>query len=886
MNASRSLYRSLLRLCPADLRRQYGAEMEEMFLASLANARGAKKIGVWSRAIADVMRHGVGARQDTWHRFSKTSSYVEYRTGGWWMDTLRYDLRHAIRAMSRQPATSAIIVLTLALAIGANTAVFSAVHTVLIRPLPYPQPESLVMVWEKREAEGVMNNSVSAADYLDWSRMSTSFTGMAAFTEVTADLTGEGDPEKFPLAAVSVPFFDVLGVRPMLGRTFAAGEDLFGRNRVVMLGHGIWRQRFGSDPAVVGRKIMLNGNPYEVIGVLPAGAAFPHTEAELFSPLVLLAPNEPPSRTSHNFGVYARLKPGVSFDQARAEMDRIGKDLEKTYPTLSRGHGSNVTKLTEEITGPVERTLIVLMAAVVFILLIACINVTNLLLAKAAGRRREMAVRAAIGAARMRLIRQVLVECSVMALAGGAAGLVLAVWAVQLLATQLPAVARPDQGVIFSVPVLIFTIAACIIAGLFAGALPAWHLVREDPAEPLKEGGRSPVSLKRTLRFSLIVVEVALTSLLLIGAGLTLRSFQTVLSQPAGIETDHRLTFRLGLPGSRYADGPAAARFFSELESRLAAEPMIQSAGGTMLPPLTTMDGRRGVVIENRVPTPDEGPTRAHPRPVTTNYIQAVGAHIREGRGFLVSDTATSTPVAIVNETMAKRYWPGASAIGKRVRFTDQEAWREVVGVIGDVKHWGLDAPVNPELYLPSSQFSAFALTWVLKTNGDPLALVPIVQRHVKELDPNLPLFQVRTMEEVAAKSVERRRWTMNLLAIFAVLALVLAAAGIYGVMAHLVSLRTPEIGVRLTLGASPISVMRQVLGEGAMQAGIGLTIGLIGSLAVMKGLRSILFGIEPTDPITLVSVGVSLMFVALLAVAIPAMRAMRVDPVTALRAN
>ena len=365
-----------------------------------------------------------------------------------------------------------------------------------------------------------------------------------------------------------------------------------------------------------------------------------------------------------------------------------------------------------------------------------------------------------------------------------------------------------------------------------------------------------------------------------------MRSFQTVLSQDAGIETESRLTFRIGLPGARYKGSEAALRFFSELESRLAAEPIIRAVGGTMLPPLTGFDGRRGVVIENREVGPGDGPTRAHPRVVTTNYLQAAGARVREGRGFIASDTTTSTPVAIVNETMAKRYWPGQSAIGGRVRFTDQEAWREVVGIIADVKHWGLDAPVNPELYVPTSQFPTFALTFVLLTDGDPLALVPIAQRHVRDLDPNLPLSQVRTMDEVAAESVERRRWTMTLLAVFAVLALVLAAAGIYGVMAHLVALRTPEIGVRLTLGAKPGAVMRQVLREGAIQALIGLAIGLAASLALMKGLRTILFGIEPSDPLTLIAVGVSLMLVALIAVTVPALRAMRIDPVTALRAQ
>ena len=880
---ARHLYRWLLRLCPADLRAEFGVEMEAMFLASLARARGIGKLRVWIRATSDVLRHGPGARNDAWHRLRKTSAYIEYDTKGFWMDTLRYDLRHAARMMARQPAASAIIVLTLALAIGMNSAVFAAVYRVLILPLPYPEPEALVMVWEKREAEGVMNNSVSAADFLDWARLSTSFSAMAASNEVTPDLTGEGDPEKLLAAAVSPTFFDVFGVRPLHGRGFEAGEDAVGRNRVVVLAHGLWQRRFGADPGAIGRTIDLNGLPHQIIGVMSPDTVFPQADAQLFAPLVLQTPSEPPSRVSHNFQVYARLKPGVTVEQARFEMDRIGKDLEKQYPQLSRGHGSHVTSLTAEITGPVERTLGILFAAVVFVLLIACVNVANLLLAKAAGRRREMAVRSALGAARPRLMRQAMVECVVLSLAGGAAGLIVALWMSRLLTTQLPGMFQFEHG-IFSVPVLMFTTVMCIVAGLLAGALPAWHLVREDPAEPLKEGGRNPAGLKRRLRFGLIVVEVALTSLLLVGAGLTIRSFQAVLSEPAGIETGDRLTFRLGLPAARYGEGDAAARFWAELERRLASEPLVQAVGATMLPPLSGFDGRRGIVVENREVGPGDGPTRAHPRPVTSDYLRAVGARVREGRGFLPGDTATSAPVAIVNETMARRYWPGASPIGKRVRFTDQDIWREVVGIVGDVKHWGLEAPVNPEMYVPATQFPVSALTFVLLTHADPLMLAPIVRRHVHELDPNLPLFQVRTMEEMAARSVERRRWTMTLLGAFAVLALVLAAAGIYGVMSHLVSLRTPEIGVRLTLGASPGGVMRQVLGEGAMQTGIGLAIGLGASLALMEGMRAILFGIEPTDPITLTAVGVALMVVAIVAVAVPAFRAMRVDPVTALR--
>jgi putative ABC transport system permease protein len=879
-------YRFLLLAFPRDLRGEFGPEMEALFLAELAEARGLGRARLWLRALADVGRHSLGARRDAWKRVRDTSGYLDYRTGGWWMDTLRYDLRHAARAIRRQPVAAGIVILTLGLAIGANTAVFSAAHTALLRPLPYSQPESLVMVWEKRAAEGVMKNTVSPADYLDWSRLNTSFSAIAAYHDVAVDLTGEGEPEKLSAAAVSAPFFEVFGVRALLGRTFEAGEDVFGRHRVVILAHALWRQRFGADPAVVGRTITLNGIPQQVIGVLPANVVLPHGDAQIFAPLVLQGGSEPPSRTSHQFFVYARLKPGVTMEQARSEMDRIGRDLEAQYPTLSRGHGAHVTALAGEIVEPVQGTLLVLMAAVGSILLIACINVTNLLLARSAGRRREMAVRSAIGAGRGRLVRQVLVECGVLAAAGSVLGLALAIGGVPLLAAETPAVVRPDAGNIFSIPILLFTLGVCVAAGLLAGALPAWHMVREDPGESLKEGGRSPVSLRRRLRFGLIVTEVALTSLLLVCAGLTIRSFNTVLSQEAGIETEGRLTFRLALPNARYADAAAGSRFFQSLEARLAGEPLIREVGATSLPPLTGLDGRRGVVIEHRIVGPDDGPTRAHPRSVSADYLQAIGARIRQGRGFLPSDTATSAMVAIVNETMARRYWPNASPIGKRVQFTDQDTWREVVGIVGDVKHWGLEAPVDPELYVPADQFPAAALTFVLATNGDPLALIPIAQRHVNDLDANLPMFQVRTMDQVAARSVESRRWTMLLLACFAVLAVVLAAAGIYGVMAHLVSLRTPEIGVRLTLGANPAGVMRQVLGEAITQTAIGLALGLGASLAVMQGLRAMLFGIEPTDPITLVSVAAALFAVAIVAVAAPALRAMRIDPVAALRSE
>ena len=882
MIVSRSLYRLALRICPRDLRSQFGAEMEALFLADVARARGVRKIGVGARAIWDVLRHGLGARQDGWHHVRRTSAYVEYEHKGFWMDTLRYDLRHAVRAMFRQKATTAIILLTLALAIGANTAVFSAVHAVLLEPLPYADPDRLVMVYEKRPAEGVFTNAVSPADYLDWVRLNQSFASMAAFSESAADLTGSGEPERLAVANVTSAFFDVFGVRVLHGRTFQPGEDTLGRQRVVVIAHALWRQRFGGDPSVVGRSLVLNDIPHEVIGVMPPDVEFPQAGAQIFVPLVLQSGPEAPPRAAHFLQVYARLKPGVPMERARAEMDQIGRDLESQNMDMSRGHGSHVTSLAPDMVKSVRSTLLVLMAAVAFILLIACINVTNLLLARAAGRRRELALRAAIGAGRARLMRQVIAEATVLACAGGAIGVVMAWWGAQLLATQMPAAVRPDGSAVFSVPIMLFTAAACLIAGLLAGVLPAWQLVHDAPADTLKEGGRSPVALRRKLRYGLVVAEVALTSLLLVGAGLTLRSFQQVLMEPAGIQTDGRLTFNVRLPRARYNTAEAYRRFFGDLERRLAAEASVTRVGATSALPLTVADMRNGIAIDGIERGPEDGPTRAHPRTVTPGYMDAAGLRITEGRGFTDADR-TGPRVTIINETMARRYWRGAPALGGRVRFTHEEDWREIVGIVDDVKHWGLDAPVNPEMYLPFEQNPQSIMSFVVEAAA-PVSLIPNVQRHVRELDPNLPVSSVRTFDEVASRSVEQRRFTMTLLACFALLALVLAAAGLYGVMAHLVSLRTPEIGVRLTLGASPIGVMRQILTEGATQAALGLLMGLGASLALMRGLRTILFGIEPTDPLTLMSVAGGLMLVALLAVTVPALRAMRVDPVTALR--
>jgi putative ABC transport system permease protein len=804
------------------------------------------------------------------------------------MDTFTYDVRHAWRLLVRHPGLTMTIVITLALGIGANTAVFSVVHAVLLRPLPYAEPERLVMVWEKRPAEGVMNNTVSPADFLDWARLSQSFSQLAGYSATTADLTGLGDPVQVPTAVVTAAFFDVLGVRAIHGRTFAPGEDTPGRHRVVLISHPLWQQRFGGAADAVGRTVQLNGIAHQVIGVMPRTFEFPGETADIWQPLVLQS-GTPPPRAAHFLSVYGRLKPGVSVESARAEMDRIGEDLARAYPTESRGHGAHVVPLREEIVGPARAGLLVVMSAVAFLLLIACTNVANLLLARGASRRREMAIRTAVGAARARLLRQTLTESLVLAILGGAAGLVIAWWAVELLVAETPPALRAVgmERATLDAPVLLFTAAICLVTALAAGMIPAWQAAGDDPGEPLREGGRSPVSMKRRLRFTLIATEVALTVLLLVGAGLMLRSFVRVLSQPAGIDTANRLTVNLALPPTRYPDRDSLRRARRTLDERFSGIPGVIAAGANNNLPLSGSDSRRGITVEGLERREGDSPVRAHTRIVTPDYFKAAGIRVTSGRDIEATDTASTPFIIVINDTMARRYWPGQEPIGKRMRFNGgEEPWREVVGVIADVKHWGLDREVNPEVYMAHEQQPSSTLTYVLHAAGDPVALISAVGAHVKAFDPDLPLGLVRTMDAVAARSMAARRWSALLLGMFAVLGLVLAGAGIYGVMAHIVSMRTGEIGIRMTLGARPGGVLRQVLGEAILQTAVGLVIGLIVAFAAMRGLRALLFEVTASDPVTFAGTVVTVLIVAGLAALVPAVRAMRVDPVRALRSE
>ena len=878
-------YRLLLFAFPADVRREFGDDMAQMFAKQIEEARR-QRLGVvrlWILAIADALVNGGGERfkpDDRWR-----GSRDEVKRWRWWMLAFQQDIKHAFRVLAKQPGVTFVAILTLALGIGANSAIFSAVNAVLLRPLPYDEPDRLVTLWEKRPAEGVLDNVVSPADFVDWSKMATSFESMAAMLSVPADLTGVGEPVRLVAGVVTPRFFDVLRVKALLGRGFTTDEGIVGKHRVVMLGYKLWTTRFGSDGGVVGRPLSLNGVPHQVVGVLPETFEFPDDTIEIWAPMPLEGLSEPLPRASHQYFVYARLKDGVSLEQARTDMDRVGKLLEQQYPATNRGHGAWAVSLEDRLKTPVRRSLLLLLGAVAFVLLIACVNVANILLAKAAGRRREMAVRAAVGAGRARLAGQMLTESVVLALLGGAAGLFVAWWGIALL-RQITPQGVPLLGLShlrLEPRVVAFTAGLSLLTGVLFGFLPAWHLAGQDVNVSLKDGGRSPGGVRRTLRVALVVSEIALASLLLVAAGLTLRSFQSVLNLPPGFQTKGILTANVVLPASRYREDAALLTGFNRIEEKLRGLPGARPVGATTALPLSARDGRRGVGIEGRTPTPD-APTRAHPRAVTPGYFQAIGITLLSGRPFTAADSATSPKVAIVNETMARRYWPGASPVGKRIRFSDPVDWIDVVGVVADVKHWGFEAPVNPEVYLPLPQYLSRGVTFVVAADGDPASLAPAVRERVRGFDPDLPLSGLKTMEEVASVSVASRRAGMLLLAVFGALALVLAAAGIHGVMSHLVALRTAEIGVRMTLGATPAAVMGMVLREGTVQALIGLAIGLSGGVLLMRTFRSMLFGIEPADPMTLSVVGLGLLTTAIAACVLPARKAMRIDPVNAVR--
>jgi predicted permease len=886
------LYRLLLWTLPPDLRRDFGDDMAQLFRDHRRELSGRpmRLLTLWFGAACDVVLEAIAARRPprvTRARWNDDSSHSTSfgAKGGRVMRSVMADFRHGIRLLRKYPASSVLALATLAIGIGANTAIFSVVDRVLLQALPYPDPDKLVMVWEKRPREGVMRNVASPADYLDWRSRNTAFENMAGFAATQVSITGDGEPVQVPTAAVGWSLFDVLKVRPELGRTFQPDDEILGRHRVVVLSHAIWQSRYGGQRDIVGRRLQLNGNAWEVIGVLPASFQFIQ-DVDLWVTLVI---GTDASRVTHQLEVYARLKPGVSFEQSLDSMDRLGQQLESEYPDANRGHGISVERMRDVYVGPVRATLVVLFVAVGLVLLIACVNVANLLIARAAARRREMAVRSALGASRSRIVSQTLVESISLAVVGGLAGLVVG-WA---LLKALPAVMPERLSVVgveaigLDVRVLLFSFALALVTGVIFGLLPAWQASKPDMTETLKEGGRGAAGIRRPARIALVIGEVTLASLTLVGAGLVVRSFAQTMKQPLGFDPSQRLSFTLSIPAARYKTPEERRAVLSDLERRFAALPGVESAGAVNLLPLSGGDSRTGIGFENRESRPDDPPTRMHPRVVTPTYFQTMGIPIRQGRGFEPADDDRALPVVVISEASVRRFFPNGDAIGKRVRFGGDETWRTIVGVAGDVRHWGLRRDSNPMIYWPHAQATMPFMTYVLRADVDPASLTSAVRNAVAAVDPNLPVAAVKTLDNWVADSVRSERAQTLLLGAFGVLALLLAVIGVYGVMAQVVATRVQEIGVRMTLGARPVDILRRLMTEGLWQTLAGLAIGLTaGSFVMRLGTLpdEMLFHVEPWDPLTLSAVAAILITATLAACLVPARRAMRVDPVDALR--
>jgi len=810
------------------------------------------------------------------------------------MSTLLEDLRYALRLFRKTPGFTAVAVFALALGIGANTAIFSVVDAVLLRPLPYKDPSRLVKVWTRFEGIGLPNNRnwVSAPEFMDFRALGKSFSHIAAISGDTANVSAGGVPERVEAALVSPSFFPLLGVEAQRGRVFLSEEDQPGRDNVVLLGDGLWRRRFGADPNVVGRKLTISGRSFLVVGILPPGFRYP-AEAEIWAPLAFSNDDlSPGSRGSHGLEVLARIKPELSLAQAHADMDAVARrmqELHPEYPYRQYGFGLIITPLLEEMVGDTKTALGILMGAVGLVLLIACANVANLLVARASTREREIAIRTAVGAGRWRIVRQLLTESVILGLGGGAAGLLLAQWGLRMLATigaaSFPRVADARLNGF----VLAFTMLISIGTGLLFGLAPALQ-ISHVTHEALKEGGRGTTAgrVSERMRRMLVVLEIAWSLVLLAGSGLLLKSFARLMDVDPGFRPEGVLTMRLSLPDAKYPKEPQVRAFYREVVERVAKLPGVEAAGLVSALPLSGTGGSGTTTVDSRaVSGPDASP-EADWRPVTPGYFKALGISLVGGRYFEDRDTETSAPVAIVDETLARTYWPNEDAVGKRLKrggAASTNPWMTIVGVVRHVRYRTLEAQSRVTLYWPHAQNPYSSMSLALRTSSpEPSALAATVQREILAIDPDQPVYKVRTMGELMADSVARRRFAMLLLALFAVVALVLAAVGIYGVMSFSVTQRAHEMGIRLALGASRGSVFRLILGQSLSLTLAGVALGLAGSLVMAGLISSLLFNVKPRDPLTFSLVAVLLSLVALMASYLPARKATKVDPVVSLR--
>jgi predicted permease len=811
---------------------------------------------------------------------------------GWtWLEELLQDLRYAARTLRKNPGFTAIAVLTLALGIGASTAIFSVVYAALIKSLPYPQPDRLVMVWESVRSPNFQNdrNETTPGNFSDWRRQNTLFGEMAAFRNRSFNLTGAGEPVRVEGEAVTAGFFSALRTNAAMGRLFNAEDDQAGGAHVVVMSDGLWKTRFASDVQMVGKTIVLDGQGYTVIGVMPPRFHFPDPDDQLWVPLGLSAADLN-DRRSHFLYVFGRLKPSATLAQAQAEMNLTARHLIDLYPETNSGQSVNVVPLLDEVTGAVRPALLALLAAVSLLLLIVCANVANLLLARASARHREIAVRLALGASPSRILRQLLTESALLALLGSALGLLLAGWGIGGIRLLSPPHIPRTDDIFLGGPVLFFSMGVSILVGLVFGLAPALQAARASVHDSLTEGSRGSASGSGLqARNFLVIAETALGVIVVIGAGLLLRSLLMIGQVPLGFNPRGVLTFRVIPRGEKYLQLPQRTAFYQEALQRIEALPGIKSAAAESFMPLTFFRGNKAFSIQGLPAAPGQL-SMAEYDVVTPNYFQTMEISLLEGRAFSWSDSPQAQPVAIVNEAMAREYWPGEDPLGKRLRQggpNDALPWTTIVGVVRNIRYFDVLTPPRPTVYFPTSQFPdavGILRDWVVRTAGDPLAVASGVREAIWQVDKNLPVSRLRSMEQVRAISVAPQRFNLLLFGLFAALALLLASVGIYGVMTYSVAQRTRELGIRTALGARPADILHQVLGQGMTLAFTGAAIGIVVALGVTRYLRSMLYGVAPTDLLTFAGVVVLLLVVSLAACYIPARRAMRVDPMVALR--
>jgi putative ABC transport system permease protein len=807
------------------------------------------------------------------------------------METLIKDIRYGVRGLLKRPGFTAIALIMLALGIGANTAIFSVVHAVLLRPLPFRDPDQLVIVWEDATFAGFPRNTPAPANYVDWKTQNQSFVDMAASHETSFNLTGDGEPERVAAYAVNANFFPLFGVQPLLGRGFSDEEDRPGANKVAVLSYSLWQSRYGGDRQILNRDIQLNGEKHTVVGVMPASFQFFESDVRLWVPLAL-DQKDLANRGGHFLTVAARLKPGVTIAQAQADMNGIMRRIALDHPaeTMEGKLGAVVLPMREQVVGESRGSLIVLLVAVAFVLLIACANVAGLLLARAVGRRREIALRVALGAGRGRVIRQLLTESLLLAAVAGVLGSLLAYWSFTFLQGLVPDEMALSTPLNLDTRILAFTLLISIVTGIIFGLVPALQAANIDLNEALKQSSTRTTSTGR-LRSGLIVFEVAVSLMLLVCAGLLIQTIFQLFRQYSVLEPEKVLTMRTILPREKYKEPQQRDNFYQQVLQRVEHLPGVVSAGYTTSIPLVWKGGTSGFYPEG-ITSPIPGMAYdANHRQVSADYLQTMNVPLRSGRYFESSDNAQSMPVAIINETMARQYWPGENALGRRFKLGGPEdtdvPWVQIVGIVADIRQMGLDEPVKAEMYFPYQQGQMTFYVprdLVIRTSGDTGNLVGSVRQVVREVDPDQPVSNIATMAEVLGTEAAQRRMGMIMLVGFASLALLLASLGIYGVLAYFVTQHTAEIGVRQALGATPRNILFLVLKKGMGLTLAGIVIGLIGAFVLTRLMSSLLFGVKASDPLTFVTVPLVLGLVALLACLIPARRATRIDPLVALR--